>query len=174
MCLILTLVCILFRSALCTSDDDSGKISRRAHLTDCHEICTEFVFCGYFEHTRNTQIVKVLFLAANTVTHIIHIYTCLLSMQKKTATKSMWAFHPSSVYSISLIRRSLDMNDWHLVLKPACMIRKHNAGSTHMLYHIKKRLKMASWNMRSIMRLSIQKITNNWKILFSLFLNTEN
>ena len=68
-------VCILLRSALCTSDGDSGKISRRAHFTDCHEICTEFVFCGYFEHARNTQLVKVLYLAANTVTHIIHNYT---------------------------------------------------------------------------------------------------
>ena len=66
-----------------TSDDESGKISRRAHFTDCHEICTEFVFCGYFEHARITQLVKVLYLAANTVTHIIHNYIYLLSLQKK-------------------------------------------------------------------------------------------
>ena len=92
MCLILTLVCILFRSALCTSDGDSGKISRRAHFTDCHDICTEFVFCGYFEHARSTHLVKVMYLAANTVTHIIHNYTYLLLLQKKDSDQSYVGF----------------------------------------------------------------------------------
>ena len=165
-CLISTLVCILFRPALCTSDDDSGIISRRAYFTDCHEDCTEFVFCGYFEHTRNTQIVKVLFLAANTVTHIIHIYTCLLSMQKNS--DQIYVGISSEFCIFYFTHKAIAWYEW-LTFGVKTSVHDQETQcwfNAYVCYIISKRLKMASWNKRSIMRHILQKITNYWQILF--------